>query len=45
VLAVLEAERNGGSFAPLRNAVLGEWELPSDKAISGSRVLTVRLDP
>ena len=45
VLAVLEAERNGGSFAPLRNAVLGEWELESDKAVSGSRVLTVRLDP
>ncbi len=45
VLAVLEAERNGGSFVPLRNAVLGEWELPSDKAIAGSRVLTVRLEP
>jgi hypothetical protein len=45
VLAVLEAERNGGSFASLRNAVLGEWELASDKAVSGSRVLTVRLDP
>jgi hypothetical protein len=45
VLAVFEAERNGGSFAPLRNAVLGEWELPSDQAVSGSRVLTIRLDP
>lgn len=45
VLAVLEAERNGGSFAPLRNAILGEWELQSDKAVTGSRVLTVRLDP
>jgi len=45
VLAVLEAERNGGSFVPLRNAVLSAWELPSDKAISGSRILTVRLDP
>ena len=45
VLAVLEAERNGGSFVPLRNAVLGAWELPSDKAISGARILTVRLEP
>lgn len=45
VLAVLEADRNGGSFVPLRNAVLGAWELPSDKAISGSRILTVQLDP
>ena len=45
VLAVLEADKNGGSFVPLRNAVLGAWELPSDKAISGSRILTVRLEP
>lgn len=45
VLAVLEADRNGGSFQPLRNAVLGEWELPSDYAVSGSRLLTVRLEP
>ena len=27
VLAVLEADRNGGSFNPLRSATLGEWEL------------------
>jgi hypothetical protein len=45
VLAILEADRNGGSFVPLRNAILGEWELPSEQAVSGSRVLTVRLEP
>jgi len=45
VMAVLEAERNGGSFVPLRNAVLGAWELASTQAVSGSRVLTVRLEP
>lgn len=45
VLAVLEADKNGGSFVPLRNAVLGAWELPSEKAISGSRILTVHLEP
>jgi hypothetical protein len=45
VLAVLEADRNGGTFVPLRNAVLGEWDLPSDQAVSGSRVLSVRLEP
>jgi hypothetical protein len=45
VLAVLEADRNGGSFVPLRNAVLGAWELSSDKAIAGSRILTVQLEP
>jgi hypothetical protein len=45
VLAVLEADRNGGNFVPLRNAILGEWELPSEQAVSGSRTLTVRLEP
>lgn len=45
VLAVLEAQRNGGSFVPLSNAVLGEWDLPSDQAVSGARILTVRLEP
>ncbi|HXH08137.1 MAG TPA: SpoIVB peptidase S55 domain-containing protein [Vicinamibacterales bacterium] len=45
VLAVLEAERNGGSFVPLRHAVVGEWDLPTEHAVSGSRLLTVRLEP
>lgn len=40
VLAVLEGDRNGGSFAPLQNASLGEWEVATDFALSGSRVLT-----
>jgi len=41
VLAVLEADRNGGSFNPLQTATLGEWELPTEHAVSGSRTLTV----
>jgi hypothetical protein len=44
VLAVLEADRNGGSFTPIRSAALGEWELAMDSAISGTRVLTIDLD-
>jgi hypothetical protein len=40
VLAVLEGDRNGGSFAPLQNASLGEWEAATDFALTGSRVLT-----
>ena len=44
VLAVLEGDRNGGSFTPIRSAALGEWELPMDSAVSGSRVLTIDLD-
>jgi hypothetical protein len=41
VLAVFEAERNGGSFIPLRSAAVGEWEVPVDYALSGSRLLTI----
>src|SRR5437867_2094307 len=41
VLGVLEADRNGGTFNPLHNATLGEWELPTEHAVSGSRTLTI----
>jgi hypothetical protein len=44
VLAVLEADRSGGSFTPIRSAALGEWELPMDSAVTGTRVLTLDLD-
>jgi hypothetical protein len=44
VLAVLEADRNGGSFTPIRSASLGEWEIATDAAVSGSRVLTINLE-
>jgi hypothetical protein len=41
VLAVLEADRNGGNFNPLHTATLGEWELPTEQVVSGSRTLTI----
>jgi hypothetical protein len=41
VLGVLEGDRNGGNFNPLHSATLGEWELATDHAISGSRTLTI----
>ena len=44
VLAVLEADRSGGSFSPLRGATLGEWEVATDAAVSGSRILTITLN-
>jgi hypothetical protein len=44
VLAVMEADRSGGSFRPLQSAVLGEWEIPADLAVSGSRTLTLPLE-
>jgi hypothetical protein len=43
VLGVLEGDRNGGSFNPLHSATLGEWELPTDHAVSGSRTLTITI--
>jgi len=41
VLAVLEADKSGGSFSPLRNAIIGAWEFPTDHAVVGSRLLTL----
>jgi hypothetical protein len=41
VLSVLEADRNGGTFNPLRNATLGEWEVSTGNAVSGSRTLSI----
>jgi hypothetical protein len=43
VLSVLEGDRSGGNFAPIRSAALGEWELPMDSAVVGTRVLTIDL--
>ncbi|MFB3854554.1 MAG: SpoIVB peptidase S55 domain-containing protein [Vicinamibacterales bacterium] len=45
VLAVFEADRNGGNFIPLRNATLGEWEIQVGHAVSGSRLLAIDVDP
>ncbi|MBI2834651.1 MAG: hypothetical protein HYX76_09535 [Acidobacteria bacterium] len=45
VLAVFEADRNGGNFIPLRSATIGEWELPTDHAVNGSRLLTINVEP
>jgi hypothetical protein len=44
ILGVLEADRSSGDFVPLRNATLGEWNLPTDYAVVGSRVLSITVD-
>ncbi len=44
VLEVMESDRNGGSFSPLRNATAGEWEVVTDSAVSGSRILTITIE-
>lgn len=45
VLGVLEADRNGGNFNPLQSATLGEWQLATEHAVSGSRTLTMTVSP
>jgi len=44
VLSVLEGDRNGGSFTPIRTAPLGQWEIATESAVTGSRVLTINLE-
>ena len=44
VMGVLESDRNGGSFRALQNAVLGEWEVTTEHAITGTRTLTLPID-
>jgi len=44
VLSVMESDRNGGSFRPIGAALLGQWEITTDHAVSGSRTLTLSLD-
>ncbi len=44
VLAVMESDRNGGSFKPIGAALLGQWEITTNYAVSGSRTLTLSLD-
>ena len=44
VLAVFEADRSSGSFIPLRNTTLGEWEILTDDAVTGARLLTIDVD-
>lgn len=44
VLAVLEGDRNGGSFTPIRSAAVGEWEIPMNSAVVGSRLLAIDVE-
>lgn len=44
VLAVIESDRSTGTVGSLRSATRGEWELATELAVSGSRLLNVALD-
>jgi len=43
VLGVLESDRNGGTFNPLHSATMGEWELPTEHLVNGSRTVTITI--
>ncbi len=45
VLGVLDSDQDAGRFAPLRQAVVGEWNLPVGQVIVGSRTLTLAVEP
>ena len=44
VMAVMESDRNGGSFRPLRNAMLGEWDIATEHAVTGTRTLKLVIE-
>jgi hypothetical protein len=44
VLAVMESDRNGGSFRPLQSALVGDWEITAGYAVTGSKTLTLPLE-
>jgi hypothetical protein len=45
VLAVIESAQPGVVVQPLSSAVVGEWDVPSDEAITGQRTLPVVVRP
>jgi hypothetical protein len=44
VMAVMESDRSEGSYGRLRSALLGEWELATGHAVTGSRTLTLDVE-
>ena len=44
VLAVLESNRSGSGLRRLQQSTLGEWEIRTDHAVSGSRLLTINVE-
>lgn len=44
VIAVMEGDRQGGSFRGLGAALAGDWDVAFDYAVSGSRTITLPVD-
>ncbi len=45
VLAIIEGDRSAGGSNSLNSATLGEWEIPTEQAVTGSRTLTISVTP
>jgi hypothetical protein len=45
VLAIIEGDRSTGGAGGLNSATLGEWEIPTEQAITGTRTLTISVAP
>ena len=45
VRAVLDGDRAGGDVTPLGEATLGEWDVPTGHVVSGSRLITLTVEP
>jgi hypothetical protein len=43
VLAVFESDRSSGRVSTMRVSTLGQWDVPTDAAVIGSRMLTLTL--
>ena len=44
VLAVLEDDRASGDYIRLQYATIGEWEIPTDHVVTGTRVLSFTVE-
>jgi hypothetical protein len=44
VLAVLDSDRDEGRTTPIRQAIVGEWDLPVGTAVAGARTLTLNVE-
>ena len=44
VLAVLESDQSGSGLRRIQHATLGEWQIQTDYAVSGSRTLSVPVE-
>ncbi len=44
VIAVMEGDRQGGSFRGVGGTLSGDWDVPFDYVVSGSRTLTIPVD-